>query len=136
MPGWGTGSFENEGAQNWLVQLKTLSAVDLRNIFSAVDAINYISASDASVVVAAAEVVATLKGAPAQSIPREIEDWLDMNAETPSLNDTARRLLCAQARHAVNRVRASSELKDLWLEADGLNEWSAGLRELEQRLAD
>jgi hypothetical protein len=38
------------------------------------------------------------------------------------------------ARTAVNKVRLSSELKDLWLEAEGLNEWSAALRDLEKRL--
>jgi hypothetical protein len=40
------------------------------------------------------------------------------------------------ARQAVERVRTNSELKDLWLEAEGLNEWSAGLRDLEHRLRD
>jgi hypothetical protein len=38
------------------------------------------------------------------------------------------------ARRAVERVRLNSELKDLWLEAEGLNEWSAVLRDLEARL--
>lgn len=133
MPGWGTGSFENEEARNWLAQLKTLSEADLRKIFTTVEASGYVSASDASVVVAAAEVVAALKGAPAGSVPHEVENWLN-TAETLALNETARTLLSAQARHRVSQVRANSELKDLWLEADGLNEWSAGLRELEQRL--
>ena len=43
--------------------------------------------------------------------------------------------LAALAFRAVQRVRTNSELKDLWLEADGLNEWSASLRGLEARLA-
>jgi len=134
MPGWGTGSFENEEAQIWFAQLKTLGPVDLRKIFTAVDETDYVASVDASVVIAAAEVVAALTGAPAQSLPQEIEDWVKRAAELPDLNDAARTLLSAQARHAVNRVRVSSELKDLWLEADGLNEWSTGLRDLEQRL--
>jgi hypothetical protein len=40
------------------------------------------------------------------------------------------------AQRAVNKVRTNSELKDLWLEAEGLNEWSAALRELEGRLSE
>ena len=39
------------------------------------------------------------------------------------------------ASRAVEKVRTNSELKDLWLEAEGLNEWSAVLRDLEKRLA-
>lgn len=35
---------------------------------------------------------------------------------------------------AVERVRRNSELKDLWMEADGLNDWIAALRELQGRL--
>jgi hypothetical protein len=40
------------------------------------------------------------------------------------------------ARLAVYKVRTNSELKDLWLEAEGLNEWSAVLRDLEDRLSE
>ena len=47
-------------------------------------------------------------------------------ALSPDLIDLARR--------AVERVRINSELKDLWLEAEGLNEWSTALRGLEERL--
>lgn len=128
MPGWGTGSFENEEAQNWLKKLKTLSPNDLEQIFSAVDPASYLDAPAASVVIAAAEAVAGLKGAPPDPMPREIQEWLS-HPPNPPAN------LSELARSAVSQVRFSSELKDLWLEADGLNEWSTGLRDLEQRLA-
>jgi hypothetical protein len=128
MPGWGTRSFENEDAQDWLKQMKTLSLNDLQQIFTAVDPASYLDAPAASVVVAAAEVIAALKGAPPDPLPREIQEWL---SHPPSLPADLSEL----ARCAVSQVRFSSELKDLWLEADGLNEWSTGLRDLEQRLA-
>ena len=87
--------------------------------------------------VAAAEVVAALvvsaKGAAAEdgalpAVPRELVDWAskDKSGAPPDLVYLARR--------AVERVRTNSELKDLWLEAEGLNEWSAALRDLEARL--
>ena len=83
--------------------------------------------------VAAAEVVAALAAAAkdetaSSTTPRQISDWMSKNttALSPDLIDLARR--------AVERVRINSELKDLWLEAEGLNEWSAALRGLEERL--
>lgn len=81
-----------------------------------------------SVAVAAAEVVATAKGKPPQAVPGQIATWVSKIDGSPSteMSDLACR--------AVERVRTNSELKDLWLEADGLNEWSAALRDLEARL--
>lgn len=128
MAGWGTGSFENEEAQNWLKNLKTLGLDDLSEIFRAVDPAGYLEAPAASIVIAAAEVIAARKGAPPQPVPREIEEWL---RQAPTALSALSELAC----HAVHCVRLNSELKDLWLEADGLNEWSTGLRDLEQRLA-
>jgi hypothetical protein len=136
MPGWGTGSFENEEAQSFLGQLKSLGIEDLRPILvRAADQEDYIEAPESSTAIAAAEVVAALLAAAkdetsSPAMPRKIVDWAGENkvAVPPDLVDLARR--------AVERVRTNSELKDLWLEAEGLNEWSASLRDLESRLAE
>ncbi len=127
MPGWGTGSFENEDAQSWLKQLNLLSVDDLRQIFRAADPAAYLVTSAAHIVIAAAEVVAARKGMPSDPLPREIAEWLGRTSETSAD-------LSKIAHHAVTQVRLNSELKDLWLEADGLNEWSASVHDLEQRL--
>lgn len=130
MAGWGTGSFENEDAQSFLKQLSHLAVDGLWDILSrAADHDDYLNASESSVIVTAAEIVATAKGAPPSTVPCEVSEWVGRIEGTPSheTNDLARR--------AVERVRLNSELKDLWLQADGLNEWSANLRDLEQRLA-
>ncbi len=129
MPGWGTGSFENDEAQKFLNELGSLAPSDLKEMLAgAAERDDYLPASDSSVVVAAAEIVATAKGSPPQAVPGEIEEWVNQFEGAPSaeMNELARR--------AVNKVRVNSELKDLWQEAEGLNEWSAGLRELEERL--
>jgi uncharacterized protein DUF4259 len=128
--GWGTGSFENEDAQDFLGQLKSLGIDDLRQILARAAERGYMKAPESSVAIAAAEAIAALKGAPSQAVPREMEEWIGkaQAGSTPELNELARR--------AVHQVRLNSELKDLWLEAEGLNEWSAGLRNLEQRLAN
>ena len=145
MGGWGTGSFENEDAQGFLDRLHSLGIDDLRRILAcAADQDDYLEAPESGIAVAAAEVVAALvvaakivatKEAPSPAAPREIMDWTSKNwtsknqALVPSdLVDLARR--------AVERVRTNSELKDLWLEAEGLNEWNAALRELTERLSD
>ncbi|MGD0467760.1 MAG: DUF4259 domain-containing protein [Terriglobales bacterium] len=147
MGGWGTGSFENEDAQGFLGRLHSLGIDDLRQILTrAADQDDYLEAPESGIAVAAAEVVAALvvaakivatKEAPSPAAPREIMDWISKNwtgknqALVPSdLSD-----LVDLARRAVDRVRTNSELKDLWLEAEGLNEWSAALRELKERLS-
>ncbi|HEX7425191.1 MAG TPA: DUF4259 domain-containing protein [Terriglobales bacterium] len=130
MAGWGTGSFENEDAQKWLGKLSLLGIDDLKQILSrAADQSDYLEAPDASIVVAAAEVLATMKGAPPEQLPREIVDWTTRTkgGSTAEINELAVR--------AVDKVRRNSELKDLWLEADGLNEWTAALQDLQTRLS-
>lgn len=134
MPGWGTGSFENEDAQSFLGRLNSLGIDDLRPILArAADQEDYLEVPEGSMAVAAAEVVATLVAAAndetaSSATPRQISDWIrkSKSGAPPDLVDLARR--------AVERVRTNSELKDLWLEAEGLNDWSAALRDLEGRL--
>ena len=80
---------------------------------------------------AAAEAIAALKGETSPVAPKEIADWAHKaKSEDGSIPD-----LTGLAIRAIQRVRTNSELKDLWLEAEGLNEWSANLRDLEKRLA-
>jgi hypothetical protein len=133
MAGWGTGSFENEDAQSFLGRLNSLSADDLRQMLSRAAEHDYLEAPESGAVVVAAEVVAALVAAAndetsSPATPRQISDWIRTNdgSAPPDLINLARR--------AVEKVRTNSELKDLWLEAEGLNEWSASLRDLEGRL--
>ena len=141
MPGWGTGSFENEDAQSFLGRLNSLGIDDLRAILARAADHDYLEAPESSITVAAAEVVAALivsangmaarEVAPSPAVPRQIADWITTSKSKtgipPDLADLARR--------AVEKVRTNSELKDLWLEAEGLNEWSTALRDLEEKLA-
>jgi hypothetical protein len=131
MPGWGTGSFENEDAQNFLAGLNSKEPEVLKQIFvGAVDGNDYLNSSESSDVVVAAEIVATANGKPPQAVPPQIVEWIGKIEGSPSSE------MNEMARCAVEKVRANSELKDLWLEAEGLNEWSATLRDLERRLGE
>jgi uncharacterized protein DUF4259 len=150
MAGWGTGSFENEVAHDFLVRLKSLGIDDLRRILArAADHEGYLEARESSDAIAAAEVVAVLvvskrgsapegeakdgnvanPGVSLPAPPRPILDWIDGNRADASSD------LVDLAQRAVERVRTNSEVKDLWLEADGLNEWNATLRGLKERLS-
>jgi hypothetical protein len=127
--GWGTGSFENDDAMSWLSSLSTVGPADLAKIFTqAADDPVYLEAPAASVVVAAGEVLAAFNGSPAPAAPPAIDEWSKKYPRilTPELNELAVR--------ALERVRRNSELKDLWMEADGLNDWTAAIRDLQARL--
>src|SRR5258707_3769136 len=60
MPGWGTGSFENEDAQSFLGRLNSLGVDDLRQMLTHAAGQDYLEAPESGAVVAAAEVVAAL----------------------------------------------------------------------------
>ena len=129
MGAWGTGSFENDDAAQWVGELGTITPEDLTNVLvRAADEPAYLEAPAASAAVAAGEVVAALNGSPAEGAPSAIADWAKKNpkAFTPELKALAMRTL--------DRVRKNSELKDLWMEADGLNDWITAMRELQGRL--
>ena len=129
MGGWGAGSFENDDAQDFLGTLHEKQPVDLHKMLAEIaDHEGYLEAPECSVAIAAAEVVATAKGNPPPAVPKQIEEWVGKVEGAPSAE------MSELAQRAVERVRTNSELKDLWLEAEGLNEWSTALRDLEARL--
>lgn len=129
MGAWGTGSFENDDAADWVGELGTLTPEGLTKILmQAADDPAYLEAPAASAAVVAGEVVAALNGAAAEGAPAAISDWAKKHPQalTPELKALAIRTL--------ERVRRNSELKDLWMEADGLNDWIAAIRDLQSRL--
>jgi hypothetical protein len=130
MVGWGTGSFENDDAQNFLSRLNSVEVGDLKQMLAKAADQDYVDAPESGAVIAAAEVVATARGNPPQAVPSQIAEWVSKieGAPSPEMSELARL--------AVYKVRTNSELKDLWLEAEGLNEWSAVLRDLEERLSE
>ena len=85
MPGWGTGSFENEDAQSLLGRLNSLGIDDLRPMLSrAADYDDYLEVPESSTAVAAAEVIAALVvvqkgGAASPAAPRQVMEWLSKN---------------------------------------------------------
>ena len=127
---WGPGSFENDDAIDWVAELETYSDDGL-----IVDALNFIidqaddspEAPDCNNGIAAAEVIAAQLGNLHKDCPEGFETWVE-GRPAPSATKIA------QARQAVEVIMADSELKGLWQDSDGLEEWQEAMEDLLSRL--
>lgn len=128
---WGTGSFENDDALDWIQDLEVSSGNDLlRNSLTIVLTAKYIQAPDGSIAIAAAETVAALFGKPSAELPDEIKAWVRLQQRPdPKLKD-----LAMEAMLMIKNSDAS-ELKALWFDAKDLSEeWNREMDELISRL--
>jgi hypothetical protein len=133
---WGVKSFENDDALDWMGGLETTEDASLlqstlertanRNLDD-----DDIDGPEPAEAIAAAEVVAALKGSPAEDLPEEITDW----AKNYSIPKPLQTELAQLALKALGRIRASSELKELWEETEDADAWHSEIMALERRLA-
>jgi hypothetical protein len=138
MGAWGTGSFENDAALDWLAALKRAAAGQAAPEFLrggiepfADPALGMIDADEAHGVIAACEVIAALLGCPGPTLPAPARDWLE--AQDAALRDMARALQ-PTALATLSRVKTASELHELWIEGHHLPEFEAAIGELHERL--
>ena len=132
---WGTGSFANDDAMDWVADLEESDDLEiiketLDRIVSAEDA--YLEKPDGAAAVAAAEIVAALLGAPGTTLTEEAHEWVVTHA---GLNVPADIVQLAIA--ALQRVRSDpdlSEIMDSWQESEHLADWLAVLDDLDHRL--
>jgi hypothetical protein len=129
MGAWGTESFANDDALDWLAELEQASTSEVlaQALAAAVDEPDYLEVDVASRAVAAAEVVAALTGRPACDLPANTTAWVASQTEANVEQ------LVALARHAIDRVQRDSELADLWAESDN-TAWVNSLEDLRSRL--
>lgn len=125
---WGHGSFENDGALDWLAKLEADGIEAIREALQP-NTDQYIEVDDASYVIAAAEVVATVRGHGAEDLPDKITAWIESNVSSIADEDVA------LARKAVARIRESSELQELWADHGPENAWERYTANLLDRLA-
>jgi hypothetical protein len=129
---WGTGTFENDGASDWVYDLEEAKAPASFLAETLKSGLNeeYLESTDASNALAAAEVVAALLGHPAANLPQSVTSWLSNHAGLELPPD-----LREQAVAAVDRAHSPpSELLELWEESGEMENWLAGLTNLEARL--
>jgi hypothetical protein len=130
---WGIGSFENDDAGDFMIDL--LDSGDLSLVREVLDNVltstEYVEAPDATLAIVAAEIVAAASGRPTLAAQREegLADWLARIRPTIDAD------LATQARDALTRILADhSELRELWEETDDLHDWQAVVTELRSHL--
>jgi hypothetical protein len=128
---WGTGTFENDTASDWVYELE--AAVDAAPVRDALDATlgaaqDYLDADAAVIGLAAAEVVAALNGMARPGIPDGVRDWVGNHPVGPDPD------LLATARAAVDAIVSQSELRELWEETDEFAAWQADVADLRSHL--
>lgn len=133
MGAWGLGSFENDDAADFLIDIT--DSGDLSLVREALDNVltstEYVEAPDACVAIVAAEVVAASLGRPTSAALEEerLSQWV------ARLRPGIEPALAERARQALALILApNSELLELWDEADQLTEWKASVNELMQQL--
>ncbi|MGH2477114.1 MAG: DUF4259 domain-containing protein [Candidatus Limnocylindrales bacterium] len=129
MGAWGTASFDNDDASDWVYELERrgVAAID-GALAEALRATDLEVPTDVNVI-AAGEVIAASLGRPAASLP---DDVLDL-ASGLSASITAEH--ARRARTAAERVLEASEVAELWAESDDDAEWRATIQDLIGRLA-
>jgi hypothetical protein len=128
---WGVASFENDPAGDWFFLVE--EAVDPgRVIASALDSAladaDYLGLDASCEAIAAAELSASCAGHAPERLPDHVRRWVDGHPHQPHDSEIDQAIL------AVQRVRAESELRELWDEdVDGQeNRW---LREVDDLIA-
>ena len=79
MGAWGTGSFDNDDALDFVVRLEREGETSIRAAFEDVtglDAGDYLEAPEASSAIAAGEVVAAARDGDVSRLPEAVHDWL------------------------------------------------------------
>jgi hypothetical protein len=132
MGAWGSGSFENDDASDWIADFcddpdKELIS-DALSTVAEMDADEDLEAPDCTVGIAAAEVVAALKGAANPGMPDDAKECVE------KLKIKADPSMVSLALKAVERIKTNSELKELWDESESRNEWDSAMDNLEARL--
>ncbi|MGB5214845.1 MAG: DUF4259 domain-containing protein [Anderseniella sp.] len=131
MGAWGSGSFENDDAADWVYQFDDsgVAAVEttLRKVYELTDD-DYLEAPEASEAVAAAEIVAAMRDSDLSQLSDDARKALAKHQATwdnSSVSDSARL--------AIERILQQSELKELWEEGDD-SKWVAAMARLQSRL--
>lgn len=107
---FGAGGFDNDDALDWVWKLD--HAPDTRLLSEALVRVTEGDGCQDDIAcrtaIAAAEVVAALRGKPTLDLPAEVSAYVKRVGAPPS------EALVAQALQAVDRVRTTSGLRDLW----------------------
>jgi hypothetical protein len=130
---WGSGPFESDEALDFLdVLSEEPSWPFVGRAFNDALAQGYLETTEASAAVAAAAIVVAARKGPAGLLDENfVEDYGDLVGKLGPMPDD----LLALARAALAKVKANSELAELWADSDSADEWLAAIDTLERGLA-
>ncbi|SFM76780.1 protein of unknown function [Chitinophaga sp. YR627] len=127
---WGTRNFENDGSQDWVFEM-----MDNKDGGMVADTLQFslskdgvLDTSECEDALAAAEVVAALSGRASDDFPEDPLDHLD------SLNLLATPALRKLAISVVEKIRTTSEMKEVRTEEGQYESWDAVIADLLKRL--
>ena len=137
MGAWGSGIFENDDAQDFLLDYKEAGPSVVEDVlmeFSELDHSDYMDVDIGSAALAAAEIVATCYGQPNASLAKDVQD----NVVTHCAAIAGNKDLVSYAKIAPAAIMSpdSSELYQLWEEADAadFSQFKSVVADLEARL--
>ena len=130
MGAWGTGNLDNDRVRDWLADLEAPEGVE-RALHAVVGAAEeaYLDADACCAALGAAEIVAACGGQPVGALPEKVSAWVAANRG--AVGGRVRDLAVA----AVQRVEASSELRDLFDEEGPNQAWHGVLEYVLGRLS-
>lgn len=129
MAAWGTKTFEEDTANDWIQEL--IDSEEPREFL--IDSLStdpgYIEADQGSTMLAAAETLIALLDEPRVGVPGELVDWVGDN-ECEDVSD-----LPELAVVAVNQVLgAESELFEIWSDSEDFEEWQENVEQMREVL--
>ena len=129
---WGTGSFENDSAADFIKEVVEDGAVALREALEVVldPELDYIEVEEGSRAIAAAEIIAAITSGDHRNITdADLLSWVE-EANASSLSGQRE-----QALDAVDRVLGpDSELPELWEDSDDQRDWQRDVQRLRSSL--
>lgn len=133
MGAWGVGSFDNDTACDWAYDLQGMEDLSFveETLDAVLQAVEYLEAPEAEMAVAAAEVLARLRGNPAEkdAYTEKVDRWVESHPDTPPKS------LIDKALKSLDRIQAdNSELNELWEESDEFAAWQGAVDDLRRRL--
>jgi hypothetical protein len=130
---WGPASFENDPANDWFLLVEEAvepGEVIAEALDTALSDADHLGLDTACEAIAAAELSASCAGEAPERLPDDVRRWVDDHPHWPHDSEIDQAIL------TVERVRAESELRDLWDEdVDGrADRWHREIDDLIARL--
>ena len=130
MGAWGLKSFDNDDAMDWVAEFEEAGAEAVKaSLDAALNDNDELESPEACEALAAAEVVAAAKTGDPTNLAQDAASALARHASEIATPENI-----VLAKDAVERIKAKSELRDLWQETDEFDAWIKDVEALESRL--